>query len=282
VLLTAVIITGRKNIMRKWTVILLVLAALGSAAPAAAQESTPPAAPDIPAVCRSAVEGMAALTADLAWPDHLMQENAAKTADDFDVNAYFTVLNHLSVQEGLSLDYVYQFDFMGGYPVLYTLPVDQEPFATFADYKEAASQTHPEVASYNYPSYLDQIVIDDTPEGYMQMAVLDVMGAQFYLFWHAGYNDFQIICDNESLETLVASENQFGQPLPEDVEAQARQIDVTPTVELDGDVARVQVIGFTNWGGFYRVTFTTSRAFPRDVYEIETENVVSYNCGVMF
>jgi hypothetical protein len=263
--------------MRKWSMIVfaLFLVALWMAAPAAAQDDSPP--PDLSTVCRDAVTGMAALTADLGWPDHLMQDNAVKTADDFDVNAYFTVLDHLAVEDGYFLDYVYHYDFMGGYPVLYTMPDDQPPLRSFDAY--SASLTSPERAQ---PSYLDHIVIDDTAEGYVQMVVLDVMGAQFYLHWHAGYNDWQVICDGDMLDTLLTSDGDFGSPIPDDVQQQARQLDVTPTVKLDEDVARVEVIGFTKWGGFYRVTFTISRTYPREVYDSGGENLIEYNCGVMF
>jgi hypothetical protein len=263
--------------MRKWSVIPigLVLAVLWAVAPAVAQDSTPvPPAADISAVCSSAVKGMAALTADLPWPQHLMQENAVKTEDDFDVNEYFTVLDHLAVEGDRVLDYVYMYDFMGGYPVLYTRPADQEPFATVADYSAAVGDTQLD--------YRERIIIEDTPEGYMQMVVLNVMARQFYLHWHAGYNDFQIICDDDMLESLLDSDDEFRQAIPTDVQKQARRIDVTPTVELDEDVARVRFVGFTKWGGFFDVTYTISRDFPREVYEFEEEELVPYNCGVMF
>ena len=263
--------------MRKWSMIAfaLLLVALWMAVPAGAQDDSPP--PDLSTVCHDAVTGMAALTAGLRLPDHLMQDNPVKTSNDFDVNAYFTVLDHLAVEDGYFLDYVYRYDFMGGFPKLYTLPDDQPPFETFNDY--SASITLP---GQPLPSYLDHIVIDDTPEGYVQMVVLDVMGAQFYLHWHAGYNDFQVICDGDMLDTLLNSNDEFGLTIPADAQQQARLLDVTPTVELDEDVAHVEFTGFTKWGGFYRVTFTISRDHPREVYDSSSENLIEYNCGVMF
>jgi hypothetical protein len=263
--------------MRKWTVSLLLVIVLATIAPATAQEPPDLSVPDLEAICQSAVEGMDALTGDLEWPEHLMEENAVKAEDDFDAAEYFTVLDHLSVEEGYFLDYVYLYDFMGGYPVLYTLPEDEEPFATFADYAEAV-----DVAGYDFPNYLDRVVIDGTPEGYLQMVVLDVMGSQFYLHWHANYNDLQVVCNDEMLEALLASYNEFGYPIPEDVQDQVRDLDTAPVVELDEDVARVQVVLFTKWGGFYRVTYTMSHEYPREVYTIESELLAAYDCGVMF
>lgn len=268
--------------MRKRTMLALVLMMLWTAAPVAAQDGgTPnptsePSEPiDVTEACLSAVEGLDALKEDLEWPDHLMEENAVRTEADFDINDYFTVLDRLSVEEGYKLDYVYQYDGMGGYPVLYTYPADQEPLLTYAGYSEKYSEATPR-------DYLERIVIEDTPEGYLQAAILDVTGRQFYLFWHANYNDWRIICDSESLEALLTADNGFGSPISEEVQAQAREIDVTPVVELDEDTTQVTVIMFTNWGGFYRTTFTISRDYPREVFTSGGGNVVYYDCGIMF
>ncbi len=265
--------------MVKRVVFLLIvgLLALATVIPAEAQDPTPADAPevDLIAVCQDAVEGMAALTADLHTPDHLMVENPAKTAEDFDVNAYFDVLDHLAVEEGYFLDYVYQYDFMGGYPVLYALPYSEKPYPTIADYGLA-------VGDGEEPDYLDRIVTDDTPEGVVQLVVLDVMAEQFYLHWHAGYNDSRIICDEETLDTLLTADNDFGQPIPEDVQSQAADLDVAPVVTLDDETAQVRVLIFTKWGGFYETLFTISRDYPRAVYEWESKVLVPYDCGVMF
>jgi hypothetical protein len=259
-----------------------LLAALLLAIPAAAQEGgvpNPPASPTPTPVplsdtCRDTVSHLAALTGGLTTPEHLQQENAVKTADDFDVNEYFSVLDHLAMQEGYTLDYVYAYEFLGGRPILYARPSEQEPYQALADF--------PRVEGDSQSGYLDRVVIDDTPEGYLQFVALDVMGEQFYLVWHANYNDYRILCDSTDVEDILDSDNEFGQPIPDDVAAQARQLDVEPVVELGEDTAQVQVVVFTKWGGFLRVTFTISRDFPRRVFDAEAETLVAYDCGVMF
>jgi hypothetical protein len=116
------------------------------------------------------------------------------------------------------------------------------------------------------------------------MTALDVMGGQFYLVWHANYNDWQIVCDTEMLDDLLdtLAEPSFGNPLPAEAQDAAREIDLTPTVTLDEDVAQVRVILFTKWGGFFEETWTMDRQFPREVYEVERENLVVYDCGILF
>jgi len=228
------------------------------------EETPSPVPEDLPSVCRDAVDGMSALTADLELPDRLMQENPVRSEGDFDVTAYFDVLDHLAVQDSYVLDYVYHYDGMGGYPVLYARPADEE---------QSGASTE---------NYLDSIEIDDTPEGYLQYVTLDVMGGQSYLFWHANYNDHRIVCDGEALETILTSPNDFGNFLSDGVIEQARALDVEPLVVFDDETVRVQVLLFTKWGGFSRATFTISRDFPHQIEAVKSETLVPYDCGVMF
>jgi len=120
---------------------------------------------------------MSALTGGLEFPANFQTENPVKTGSEFDVMQYFRVLDHLSMQPGYVLDYVYRYDGMGGYPVLYVRPAGQPPYATEADLAAGGDST----------GYLDFVQTDDTPESYFQFVVLATMGSQFYLFWHANY-----------------------------------------------------------------------------------------------
>ena len=57
---------------------------------------------------------------------------------------------------------------------------------------------------------------------------------------------------------------------------------IEPVVSSIGEVAKIQVITFSKWGGFYRLTYTISRGFPYTVTDVKQENLVPYDCGVMF
>ena len=76
--------------------------------------------------CRATVKAISALTGGLEIPDYFLAENPVKTGSEFDVMDYFSVLDHLSMQPGYVLDYVYHYDGMGGYPVLYARPSGQK------------------------------------------------------------------------------------------------------------------------------------------------------------
>ena len=263
--------------MRTVSIILIIVIGLLFVVPVAAQDDDSPEPVDVSLECRQAIDDMATLIDDIPdLPKHLQQEKATRTDNDFDAHQFFTVLDHLAVEDGYFLDYVYMYDFMGGRPFLYTLPEDQEPFATFADYAEANDNKQ--------PNYLDHIAPEDSPAGYMQLAVLDVVGEQFYLHWHSNYNDYRIICDAEMLDALIMEHagETFGIALEKSEQNAARAIDLTPTVTLYDDVAEIRAILFTRWGGFYEWTVTVDRELPREVHEYESESLVEYDCGIMF
>lgn len=221
------------------------------------------------------VDAMAALKQGLEFPEHFRSGDAARTGDEFDVAQYFTVLQHLSMEPGYVLDYVYHMDGMGGFPILYARKADEPAYRTEAEYTEASERGAA-------GSYLDHIQVDGTPEGFFQLVVLRIMGGQFYLYWHAGYNDAQIICTRDALEALLSQPTMFGEELPGNVQRAARKLDVAPVVEMGADTVTVRVVIFTNWGGFIRCSYTISRAFPHRILAEEEETLVEYNCGVMF
>jgi hypothetical protein len=207
-------------------------------------------------------------------PEYLLM-TGKKQGNEFDVSQYFDVLTHISMQEGYALDYVYQNDELGGYPLLYARPVDQIPFASTADIPE-------DTEWQNFQQYLQ---VEDTEEGYFEYVVMDILANQFYLFWHANYNDTLIVCNRQQVYDVVAQVNSgdFGNVMDKDQQAQARTLrDIVPVVRLTGDVAVVEVVTFTKWGGFYRHTYTISREAPHTIIDIKEENILPYDCGVMF
>jgi len=184
-------------------------------------------------------------------------ETGIKQGDEFNANDYFKVLTHISMQEGYSLDYVYQ-----------------PPYASMEDVPE----------NTELGNYRDRLEIEDMEQGYFEYAVMDMLARQFYLNWHANYNDAEIVCDREAADAIIEGINSgdFGYKLDAKQKAQARAMtNIEPAVTLTGDSAIVEVVTFTKWGGFFRQTYTISRSFPHTI-EMEEENLVEYDCGIMF
>jgi len=207
-------------------------------------------------------------------PDHLL-ETGRKQGTEFDAIQYFDVLTHVSMQEGYTLDYVYQTDSLGAFPILYVRSVDQPPFASMEDIPENAE----------LPDFREYLDIEDVEQGYFEFVVMDIMANQFYLSWHANYNDTQIVCSDEHVNEIISAVNagDFGMKFDLAQQAKARTMkNIEPVVRLTDDVASVEVVTFTKWGGFYRLTYTISRGFPHTIIDIKEENLVPYDCGVMF
>lgn len=254
---------------------------------------SPPTTTTIPlgvvASPQATVDALAAAQPSGRIPDHFRAEDFAEVVrneDDFDVNTYFTVLTHLSMEPGWVVDYLYRMRGMGGSPFVHARPADQGPYTSVEEYVAATAGGAAPDAKRDYSrEYLAHIKVDDTREGYFQFVSLMIMGGQFYLDWHAAYNDTTLVCDQEALEaTMKAAGSAFeSDGLPGDVQKAARRLDLTPTVTLlDDSTAVVRVVTFSKWGGFIESRYTVSRQFPHSILDEVHTTLVEYDCGVQF
>jgi hypothetical protein len=219
--------------------------------------------------CQSTVDGLSALQSDLEIPEHFENENAARTGEEFDVNEYFVVLDHLSMEPGYVLDYVYCYDGMGGYPRPYARPEDQPRYVTCGDFRG------------DRDDYLAHVRTDDTEEGFFQFVLLHVVGGQFYLYWHAGYYNDAVICDRETVDSIVSVDGGCD-PFSAQQRRAARAIAPAPVVDLGDETVTVEIVTFSKWGGFSQETYEIERGFPYAILDRDSEVLVEYNCGIVF
>ena len=225
------------------------------------------------------------LTRDLEIPEHILLFQ--RTGYEFDVNEYFSVLSHLSVEPGYILDYIHD----GAAPTIYTRQEDEPQYLTWAEYSDAVGKD----ATWftEQLRYLDHIQVDGTEEGFFEFVVLRLMGEQFYLQGHAFYNDDTVVCDPTGVEAVLkAAERSLPSETASwfadawavfaDVWVEALELDLKPRIELRDDVAVVRVVVFTKWGGFREETYTISQDFPHTILDYETETLVPYDCGINF
>lgn len=228
---------------------------------------------------QSTVNAVSDLIRPLRVPDHLLTEDAVKTSEDFDVNEYFSILDHLSMPEGYTLDYIYHYDVLGGEPYIYARPVVQPPYRTFSEYADAKGG--PFSWDESLYGFIDSVQTDGAAEGFFQFIVLRTMGSQFYQYWHAAYNDNTIICDHTGLEVLLGAQSLDYRP-PLGARDKARKLDFESVVEFEEDTVLVRVVIFTAWGGFIEESYTIRRSFPHEIINIERKTLVEYNCGIDF
>ena len=227
---------------------------------------------------QAAVDEIREMTRGQSVPADLGDPDDPVSVGGFDPNRLLTPLNHLQIQEGKVLDFVYWYDGMGGLPVLYVREEGEASFESYQAYKTATSEDE------SNSTYLDYIVGDGTEEGYFQWVVLQMMGDQFYLFWHANYNDAEIIASQSRLEEVVdnLSDTEFGYPLSASEKQQALKLDPAPEVEIMEDKVTVRVLWFTKWGGFYETVYTLTASAPYQIIDSQSEQLIPYECGVMF
>jgi hypothetical protein len=235
-----------------------------------------PASTDNQAIstCQPTMEALSALIGNLELPSYFKAENPVKVGGEFDVMQYFSVLDRLSMQPGYVLDYVYHYDPMGGNPVLYVRPANQQPYTN-----EAALP-----AGFDKSGYLDHVQVDDTPDGYFQFVALAMMGNQFYKLFHTNYNDVHIVCEKADVTKIVSGlKGGIGYriSIPSWIRAKLLN-DVSPSIKINEQTIEVRLVTFTLWGGFYSNTYTLSRSKPHAILDFQKKNLVPYDCGVMF
>jgi hypothetical protein len=231
----------------------------------------------IPAAgCQAAVDAFAALTQGLEIPAHLQEEDAGKRGEEFDVNQYFTVLTHLALETGYLLDYVTFYDSGDSWPVIYARQKEEEPYANHSAY---VAENVPGEPTHDY---LEHVVTDGSAAGYFEWVLLAIQGDQFYLGWHANYVDTTVLCDPESVARVIEEANDFGAQMTTAQEQKALAIDLEPSVQFERETVQVRIVTFTKWGGFFEEIFVISRDSPHRILEHTSEELVPYDCGVIF
>jgi hypothetical protein len=195
----------------------------------------------------------------------------------FDVNQIFSVLNHLSMQAGYTLDYVYSNNGLGARPYIYARIMNAKPFNTLAE----LTATYIDDTVDHAFDYLHYVKTDNSEEAFFQYIVLRIMGGQFYLWWHAGYDDYTVICNRVGLQAILSATT-YGDTLPKQVQNEALGLNLAPTIDIQSDTVSVRVVTFTKWGGFIEQTYMITRTFPHIVKEKRTKILVAWKINLVF
>lgn len=192
---------------------------------------------------------------------------------EFKFDDYFSILNHLSVEKGWKIDYRYSWNPMGGYPVIYA--------------SKLGERIDPDRGSLNNDqdfdaeAYLDHVQVDRTEEGFFQYIVLSLIGSQFALGWHAGYNDQEIVCTKAAIGEILKRGGDFYR-FDETVLKRANTIDPSPSITLNAGQAVVTIVTFTKWGGFIEKKYYVRKQFPHSIINVDQKTLVKYECGIRF
>jgi hypothetical protein len=127
---------------------------------------------------------------------------------------------------------------------------------------------------------LSHVRTDDSEDGFFQLIVLGIMGAQFYCYDHAAFNDSMIVCTHAALDAWVPR-------LPASAEAdrvrrEAKAFELAPRVHMGDDEVVVSIALFTKWGGLRRCSYTVRRAFPHQILSSTERTLVEYDRDLWF
>jgi hypothetical protein len=220
-------------------------------------------------------------------PDNLLSANSTKNGMEFDVNADFSVLKHLSMQEGYVLDYIYLSNGADGGPILYVRSTEAEPFKTYDEYKEATHQ-NPRSASDNSLIWLvkdaktgvfgNKISADGTKDGFFQLALLQALGNQFYLLGGAQINDKRLVCETEELEKILNEiQTTANVTLTDDFVKSAHDLELKPEISTKETLVTVTFTTFSKYGGFYREIVTMMKTYPNIITDRQSQLILSFD-----
>ncbi|HQG29250.1 MAG TPA: hypothetical protein PLY73_11935 [Candidatus Ozemobacteraceae bacterium] len=209
-------------------------------------------------------------------PKALTKKGGALDKGGYDPNEFLALFPRLGIASGQVLDFVYDYQELGGHPVLYARPSDQAAFPSFAEFKKIYPKRYfiGDASRYD-PVYLGSIVADGTPDGFLQLAIIVLIGEQFYIHWHAVYYMFLPILDQRTFDGVL------GAYKKEEAE-KGRTIDFRPRVTLEGDRARVEYHVFNEWTGIKRIVWTVNRAFPHRLVSVEEKVLLPYKSPIQF
>ncbi|MFZ5563989.1 MAG: hypothetical protein ACOZBW_08035 [Thermodesulfobacteriota bacterium] len=252
-------------------------------------------------------------------PEHLKKDKWARRKSDFDPNDYFTVLTHLSMKPGYTLDYAYlYFKRFAGEPLLYARPVGSRPFRSpgkywewrdrqlaeewekwisddpvFADGKSDLTEEEERHKEDMKEAFLEKetknilprfMVLDGTPDSFFQLVVFTRLAGQFYLYWHAFYKNIKIVTSRDEMESLIdeITTKGHGAKLTDRQKADLRAIDPDPQVKISRDTAAVTYCMFSKWGGLWQFTEKFSVTPPYRCAGTRQLAWVFYDCKLSF
>ena len=210
----------------------------------------------------------------MALPGNLLSDTPKRTGAEFNPNTYLDILTHLSLLQGYVLDFTYDYqEGLGGHPCLYARPANDSPFETMTEH-QAWERKH---------NVSDFLVSDGTPESFFELVVFREVANQFYLYWHAAYNDLRIITEKSEIIKIVTTLDELGPVKFDSAQAEiAMALDPVPRIELTETSASVVYCTFTQWGGFSIQQEVFSKVHPHLLLCSEVLHTAKYNCGIVF
>ena len=213
------------------------------------------------------------------FPEHLMSNEGRKDGTDFNVCVLLKECPNLSLPPGSTLDWVYHaFPGSSGAPELYVRRKDAPPFITYSEYEDAVTKEALGSRVGILPLWSDDILLDETPESYLQLLIMTTMADQFHQFWHS-CGETYLICTEEALLRWANEE------LPPSARQQEAVCDFNPTPRIHvgaKDVTVEALYFYRNEGVLVWERFRISRQAPRELLDFKVTEVTSTGHSIQY
>lgn len=145
--------------------------------------------------------------------------------------------------------------------------------------KRSHTRTYALVLYANDPGnkLCNNLIPDDTQEGYLQYLFFHQMGEQFGLYWHANYGRKTVLCDKKDVEYFLSyyRESKGYFKYDENKISDLLNLDLSPVVELDSTNCTIYWYEIYTHGGIYKNTYTIERTHPFRVKKLVSEEIVT-------
>ena len=126
----------------------------------------------------------------------------------------------------------------------------------------------------------EYIKVDDSPMGAWQAFLLHSAWRLLPMFWHGGYDRRTYIYSTNDCHNMIFMREEHSYPIKKRLMA----IDLSPEVVKKDNKYYISVCYWSDWGGLKRelLEITIIENKVSDIFEVDTEVLMPYDCGICF
>ena len=131
----------------------------------------------------------------------------------------------------------------------------------------------------------NNIIPDDSPEGYLQYLFFHQMGEQFALHWHSYYGQRAVICNKKDVNYYLHLYNSLRKDDFDYNESELRdllQVDLSPIIELDATSCTITWYIIWTHHGIFKETFTIQRKHPFGVEMGKSQEISKIEANFLY
>lgn len=197
-----------------------------------------------------------------------------------DLNIFLKCFPKLTMKKGYVLDYVYDYHISHGDILVYARPTDSFPLLTAKQFYDTFPYC--DIGNKNLlwtNTFVNQMIIDDSPEGLFDLALFICMLQTVYLYDHGCYCFKNFLYTNDIINKLRQSNRD---PMGVEYHGELEKLDnfnTHPYFEHDKEKNRICFLSESAWNGISleTITFINNKPTSRS-----SRTLIEHNCQILF